>query len=185
MRIRSYPQELEEWVTWNGQQILLRPIKPGDAAQHLQFFNALDPADIRYRTFMPLRAVTTAQIARFTQIDFDREMAFIATRQRDPGRCETLAEVRCVASPDNERAELAIIVRSDLKRQHLGSILLRKLIDYARNCRIKELIGDILAENGPVIELARRFKFQVNRSRDGGWTVPLILSLQAPLANTR
>jgi acetyltransferase len=185
MRIRSYPQELEEWVTWNGQEILLRPIKPEDAAQHLQFFNALDPADIRYRTFMPLRALTPAQIARFTQIDFDCEMAFIATRQRDPGRAETLGEVRCVADPDNERAELAIIVRSDLKRQHLGSILLKKVIDYARSRRIKELFAETLAENGPVIELMRRFKFQVSRSRDGGWTVPLVLRLQAPLANTR
>jgi len=183
--IRRYPEELEEWVTWNGQHILVRPIKPEDAAQHVQFFNALDPADIRYRTFMSVRELTPAQIARFTQIDFDREMAFIATRPLTPGRDETLGVARCVADPDNERAEFAIIVRSDLKRQRLGSILLKKLIDYARNRGIKELFGDTLAQNSSLIALVRRFKFRVSRSRDGGWTVPLVLPLQADFANTR
>jgi len=90
--------------------------------------------------------------------------------------------VRCVADPDNERAEFAIIIRSDLRRQGLGSILLQKLIDYARNRGIKELFGDTLAENPSVIELVKGFGFRVGTSRDGGWTVPLVLSSEADFA---
>jgi GNAT superfamily N-acetyltransferase len=176
-RRRPYPEELEEWITWNDQRVLLRPIKPDDLAQYAQFFDALDAGDIRSRTFMPLRELTPAQLARFTHIDFDREMAFIATRQREEGREETLGVVRCVAGPDNKRAELGIIVRSDLKRQGLGSILLQKLIDYARNRGIKELFGDALAENRSVIEFMKQFGFRISRSCDG-WTVPLVLTLR-------
>jgi acetyltransferase len=61
--IRPYPEELEEWITWQGRQLLLRPIKPEDGAQHLEFFNALDADDVRYRVFMPMRELQRSQLA--------------------------------------------------------------------------------------------------------------------------
>src|SRR5208282_1158017 len=79
--IRPYPEELEEWISWQGRKVLLRPIRPEDGAQHLEFFNALDPDDIRYRVFILLRELQRAELARLTQIDYDREMAFIATTE--------------------------------------------------------------------------------------------------------
>jgi acetyltransferase len=61
--------------------LLLRPIRPEDGAAHIVFFNALTPEDVRYRMFIRMRELMPSQLARFIQIDYDREMAFIATRQ--------------------------------------------------------------------------------------------------------
>ena len=102
-------------------------------AQHVDFFNALDPDDVRYRVFMRMREIQPSQLARLTQIDYDREMAFVAICERDPGRSETLGVVRAIADPDNVTAEFAIIVRSDLKGKGLGPILVKKVVDYCRS----------------------------------------------------
>jgi len=155
--IRPYPEELEEWIEWQGCQILLRPIKPEDGSQHLEFFNALDPDDIRYRVFTRIRELPRPQLARLTQIDYDREMAFIATCEREAGRFETLGVARAIADPDNVSAEFAIIVRSDLKGQGLGAILLRKLIAYCRSRGTRELIGEALSDNRRLLSLVRHF----------------------------
>lgn len=165
--IRPYPEELEEWISWQGRQVLLRPIKPEDGTQHVEFFNALDPEDVRYRVFMRMRELQRRQLARLTQIDYDREMAFIATYEREPGRFETLGVVRAVADPDNISAEFAIIVRSDMKGQGLGPILLRKLIAYCRSRGTKELVGEALADNRRVIGLVRPFGGAVTHSEPG------------------
>jgi acetyltransferase len=165
--IRPYPEELEEWISWRGRKVLLRPIRPEDGAQHVEFFNALDPDDIRYRVFIRTRELPLSQLARLTQIDYDREMAFIAACEREPGRFETLGVVRAIADPDNVTAEFAIIVRSDLKGQGLGPILFKKLIDYCRSRGTKELVGEALADNQRVIGLVRRFGGVVTHSEPG------------------
>jgi len=165
--IRPYPAELEEWITWDGQPTLVRPIKPEDGPQHIEFFNSLDPVDIHYRMFMMVRELRPSQLARFTQIDYDREMAFIATRKLEDGRWQTLAVARAVADPDNERAEFAIIVRSDLKGQGLGPILLRKLIAYCRSRGTKEIVGEALAGNERVLRLVRHFNGAITHSEPG------------------
>jgi acetyltransferase len=165
--IRPYPEELEEWISWQGRQVLLRPIKPEDGTQHVEFFNALDPEDVRYRVFMRVRELQPPQLARLTQIDYDREMAFIATSEREPGRFETLGVVRAVADPDNVSAEFAVIVRSDMKGQGLGPILFRKLIAYCRSRGTRELVGEGLADNQRVIGLVRRLGGSVSHAESG------------------
>jgi acetyltransferase len=165
--IRPYPEELEEWISWQGRQVLLRPIKPEDGTQHVEFFNALDPQDVRYRVFMRMRELQRPQLARLTQIDYDREMAFIATCEREPGRFETLGVARAIADPDNISAEFAIIVRSDIKGQGLGPILLGKLISYCRSRGTKEIVGEALADNQRVLGLVRRFGGAIGDSAHG------------------
>jgi acetyltransferase len=165
--IRPYPEDLEEWISWQGRKILVRPIRPEDGAQHIEFFNALDPDDVRYRVFMRMRELKPSQLARLTQIDYDREMAFVAISEREPGRFETLGVVRAVADPDNIAAEFAIIVRSDLKGKGLGPILLKKLVDYCRSHGTRELIGEALADNQRVIGLVRGFGGTVVHSEPG------------------
>jgi acetyl-CoA synthetase (ADP-forming)/acetyltransferase len=157
LAIRPYPQELEQEVDWRGGRILLRPIRPEDAPQHQVFFNALDADDVRLRFFSAMRELPPAQLARLTQIDYDRAMAFIATRPGAGGVAETLGVVRAVADPDNQSAEFAIIVRSDLKGQGLGYILFQKLVDYFRGRGTGEIVGDALSENGGVQKLVRHF----------------------------
>ena len=178
LAIRPYPEALEQWLAWHGEQLLLRPIKPEDAPQHLAFFNQLDADDVRYRTFSAMRELQPSHLARLTQIDYDREMAFIATRLCRQGKFETLGVVRAVADPDNISAEFAIIVRSDLKGKGLGRILFAKLLAYFRARGTQEMVGDALSHNKGVQDLARSFGFEIH-SVPGEGTVRMTLDLQA------
>ena len=178
LAIRPYPQEWEEWITWQGGPLLLRPIKPEDGAQHIAFFNALDAEDVRYRMFIRVRQLQPSQLARLTQIDYDREMAFIATRQDNDGQWETLGVARAIADPDNFAAEFAIIVRSDLKAQGLGWILMNLLIEYCRRRGTREIIGETLSQNLRLLKLAKRLGFEIAPADEAG-TMCLRLDLAA------
>ncbi len=176
LAIRPYPQELEEQVEWLRETLLLRPIRPEDTEEHLRFFHSLDPIDVRMRLFVQVRELQVSQLARMTQIDYDREMAFIAVRKRDDGSDETLGVVRGVADPDNDKAEFAIIIRSDLKGMGLGHILMDKLIAYFRQRGTRQLVGEALSDNRPMIELMHELGFTV-RSQVGEGTVELTMDL--------
>jgi acetyltransferase len=162
LAIRPYPAELEETIRWQGQTLLLRALKPEDGEAHIAFFNALDPEDVRYRMFIRMRQLPPAQLARLTQIDYDREMAFIATRQAADGRQETVAVARVIADPDNIQAEFAIIVRSDLKGGGLGPILMRKLIAYCRARGTQEIVGEALTQNSHLLSMVKKLGFEVH-----------------------
>ncbi len=162
LAIRPYPQEWEKTISWQGKPLLLRPVKPEDGAAHIAFFNALDPEDVRYRMFIRTRQLQPAQLARLTQIDYDREMAFIATRMREDGQPETLGVARAIADPDNISAEFAVIVRSDLKGQGLGQILMRYLIDYCRSRGTRQLVGECLRGNSRILQLALKLGFEID-----------------------
>lgn len=157
-----YPDHLTERRLWDGREICLRPIRPEDGQAHQKFFATLDPEDVRYRFFVRMREILPSQLARFTQIDYDREMAFIATC-KDNGGETTLGVVRAICDPDRVRAEFAIIVRSDLKGKGLGSVLMEKLLNYLRDLRIYEVTGQALASNASLLGLAHRFGFHVTR----------------------
>jgi acetyltransferase len=176
LAIRPYPQELEETIAWSGKPLTLRPVRPEDGAAHVAFFNALTAEDVRYRMFIRVRELQPSQLARFTQVDYDREMAFIATRLTLEGQPETLGVARVVADPDNVKAEFAVIVRSDVKRQGLGRILMHKLIAYCRNRGTGEIVGEALSQNRPLLKLAHQLGFEVTPTSDDG-TVQLRLVL--------
>ncbi len=161
LAIRPYPAELEEVLPWDGGTVLLRPIRPEDGPAHVAFFNALTPDDVRYRMFVRVRELQPAQLARFTQIDYDREMAFVATRPGPDGHDETLGVGRVVADPDNVSAEFAVTVRSDLKGKGLGRMLMDKLIAYCRARGTREIVGEALPQNAPVIGLVKKLGFTV------------------------
>lgn len=178
MAIRPYPQELEQELAWQGRTIVLRPIRPEDAPQHLAFFRALAPDDVRLRFFSAMRELPPSQLARLTQIDYDRAMAFIATASGADGQPETLGVVRAVVDSDNQSAEFAIIVRSDLKGLGLGRILFQKLVDYFRDRGTAELSGEALSENHGVQDLVRHFGGAVLPHAEAGM-VNLRLPLQS------
>jgi acetyltransferase len=166
LAIRPYPQQLERVVQWRREPLLLRPIRPEDGAAHLALFAALTPEDIRMRLFAPQKALTPSQLARFTQIDYDREMAFIATRAGADGAPETLAVARAVADPDNLCAEFAVLVRSDLKGAGLGRLLMTELIAYCRARGTGAIIGETLSDNHGMQALARALGFTLTRDGD-------------------
>ncbi len=183
LAIRPYPHELEELVDWGDRALVLRPIRPEDTQQHLRFLQQLSPHDIRMRVFHTRRYIAPSELARLTQIDYEREMAFIATVQTADGGWETLGVVRAVADPENARAEYGIIVRSDIKGKGLGRILFEKIIRYCRNRGTGTLIGDVLKENKRMLDLARQLGFEVSRSEEPGiMRVELNLQGTAPSA---
>ncbi len=161
LAIRPYPQDQEERIDWDGRKILLRPIRPEDEPQHSEFFESLTPEDIHYRFFGMIRQPPHSQLARMTQIDYDREIAFIATTDKEHGGKQTLGVARAITDPDNITAEFAIIVRSDLKNRGLGRILLEKIIRYCRNRGTQELVAITLSDNVCMLKLARSLGFVV------------------------
>jgi len=168
MAIRPYPKELEEWIDWGGERVLLRPIRPEDGERHLRFFARLDPEDVRMRVFVPLRELQSSQLARLTQIDYDREMAFVALVQSAGGDWETLGVARAVTDPDNTEAEFAVIVRSHLKAKGLGALLMRKLIAYCRSRGTARIAGETLFDNAPMQKLATRLGFTLEPALEPG-----------------
>ena len=175
--IRPYPKELEERVEVGGRSLLLRPIRPEDRAKHEAFLARNTPTDMHARFFRMVRELPPSELARFTQIDYEREMAFIAVGEDDQGVEETLGVARAYADPDNVEAEFAIIVRSDLKGLGLGAALLTKLIDYCRGRGTLRLIGEAFADNDRMLRLARECGFRITGRHDG--IVGLALDLQA------
>lgn len=158
--IRPYPAELVESFLWTldgrTHTVTLRPIRPEDEVQHLSFLLRLDPEDIRMRLFYSRRRIERSELARLTQIDYEREMAFIATWHPDDAHAtqETLGVVRVIADPDNVEAEFGILVRSDLKQAGLGRRLMDKVIAYLRQRGTQRLIATVLLENHRMLALA-------------------------------
>lgn len=158
--IRPYPQHWVEAQEWQGERITLRPIRAEDGAQHRAFLERLSPEDIRLRVFHSRRTIEPSELARLTQIDYDREFAFVATRALADGGEETLGAVRAITDPDNDAAEFGVIVRSDLKGRGLGTRLMDKLVRCLREHGTQRLVGTVLRENGDMLELARHIGFQ-------------------------
>jgi acetyltransferase len=157
--ILPYPRQLEQVVPWRGGDLLVRPVRPEDAPAHLEFFAALDPSDVRARAMAAVSMLRPGDVARLTQIDYDREMAFVATRQRPDGSSETLGVARSHATPDRASAEFAVIVRSDLKGKGLGGVLMAKLIAHCRSAGVGEIVGETFADNDKMLKMARALGF--------------------------
>jgi acetyltransferase len=119
---------------------------------------------MRYRFFSFRREFSQETLARWTQIDYDREMAFVAVPASGPP--ETLGVVRAIADPDNVRAEYAIVIRSALKGQGLGHALMAKMIRYLCSRGTQAMFGHVLAHNDRMLKLARRLGFTVRASQD-------------------
>ncbi|MQX35186.1 bifunctional acetate--CoA ligase family protein/GNAT family N-acetyltransferase [Roseospira navarrensis] len=162
MAIRPYPKTLEEWFTMtDGRSVLLRPIRPEDEPKHYEFVSRLTPEDIRFRFFGLVKELPHDQMARLTQIDYAREMAFIARADLDKdGEEETLGVVRTVTDADNQRTEFSIVVRSDLKGSGLGLALLEKMIRYARDRGTTTMIGQVLKDNTRMLHFCENLGFK-------------------------
>jgi acetyltransferase len=161
LAIRPYPRELEETVKLrSGDEVLIRPIRPEDGPAHEAFVDRITADDLRFRLLGVIRDIPPTEMARLTQIDYDREMAFIATQTDGDGQEETLAVVRSVADADNTQADFAIMVRSDLKRAGLGRILMEKIIRYCRSRGLREIVGEVLPDNAAMLHLTEKLGFQ-------------------------
>ncbi len=179
LAIRPYPKELEESIRLgDGRSLLLRPILPEDEPALQAAFATLTPEEVRLRFFVAMSTLSHMLAARFTQIDYDREMALILTEPGIAGKTPIHGVVRIIADPDNERAEYALIVHHDMTGMGLGIMLLRRIIDYARNRGIKEIYGDVLRENRTMLKLCRALGFTEANMPDELMIVRVVLKLQ-------
>jgi len=176
LAIRPYPDYLEETAqSAGGLDILLRPIRPEDETSHREFMNKLSSEDLRMRFFGYVHEFTHSQLAKLTQIDYDREMAFVATTTEEPP--ETLGVVRTFFDPDNVYSEFAIVVRTDIKEKGIGKLLMQKMIRFCKQRNTHYLTAYTLRENKAMQHLAKKLGFEVNSIPDDPETVELKLDL--------
>ena len=179
MAIHPYPAELETELTpKSGQSLRVRPIRPEDAAMEQAFVAALSEQS-RYMRFMQhLRGLTPQMLERFTQVDYDRELALVALDEStDPEAI--VAVVRYVANWDRESAEFAIVVADAWQGRGVGVALMRMLIDCARKRGFRRLVGSVLAINAPMLRLMQALGFVVEADPDDRDQVIVTLELRA------
>ncbi|NGZ67032.1 bifunctional acetate--CoA ligase family protein/GNAT family N-acetyltransferase [Vibrio aestuarianus subsp. cardii] len=176
LAIRPYPSELEERVTLRDNSVvMLRPILPEDEPQHAEFIHNVSKEDLYKRFFSDVGEFNHEALANFTQIDYDREMAFVAVDNND-GEGKIIGVSRALINPENTDAEFAILIRSDLKGNGLGKILLQKVIDYCRLKGTVQISGMTMPTNRGMLTLAQKLGFEVDIHFEDG-TADMVLVL--------
>ena len=172
--IRPYPAEWETTLNFDHGTYLVRPIRPTDVNLYPAFLEKMTAEDLRlrflgYRKFFP-----TSMLVRLTQLDYDREMAFVAL---DISSGELCGIARLSADPDHEVAEYGLVIRSDLKGKGLGWALLKHLIAYSTADGIRQIEGIIARENSAMLTMCRELGFKLRRDPDEGGLVIATLDL--------
>jgi len=166
MAIHPYPAHLiTHWQLPDGTNLTIRPIRPEDAGIEQAFVRGLS-AEAKYFRFMDaLQELSQGMLVRFTQIDYDREMALIAVLEQD-GQEQELGVCRYVASADGQSCEFALVVADEWQNKGIGNKLMNCLFDAARAKGIKVMEGEVLAANRSMLELVRRLGFAVSASQE-------------------
>jgi len=158
LAIRPYPANLESSATLGGERVGIRPIRPEDAALEMAFVEGLSARSARLRFMSGLRSLTGEMLARFTQIDYDREMALIATVGAGASERQ-VAVVRYITMPDATSCEFAIALADDWQGRGLGRHLMGKIIDAARGAGLTTMSGWVLADNRGMLALCHKLGF--------------------------
>jgi len=159
MAIHPYPSHLiTEFQTPDGRSVTIRPIRPEDADLEQEFVKQLAPETKYYRFMNTLRELSQAQLVRLTQIDYDREMAFLAITEEE-GREIEIGVARYATNPDGESCEFAIVVADTWQGKGLARRLMGVIIDTARSRGLKYMNGDFLAENRRMIQFVSSLGF--------------------------
>lgn len=172
--IRPYPEEWTTQLTVGAETFMMRPIKPADISLYPDFLAQVSPDDIRLRFLAPRRAFPDDMLKRLTQLDYDRDIAFVALTRA--GKLAAVARLSC--DPDRERAEYAILVRTDLQGRGLGWAMLHRLIAYARVEKIGRIEGIVLADNEKMLAMCRESGFAIEPHPDepGAKKVTLVVA---------
>ena len=178
MAIHPYPAHLvTQWQPREGPPVTLRPIRPEDATIEQAFVQSLSAESRHFRFMNMLRELTPLMLARFTQIDYDREMAFVATLD-EKGAEREIGVARYVTNPDGESCEFAIAVADEWQRRGLGRRFMTVLIDVARSRGLREMMGHVLAENRSMLALCDSLGFSIGESTEGPQVRRVSLALQ-------
>jgi len=178
MAIHPYPNELVVAIeTHSGLNVSIRPIRPEDANLELDFVKHLSERS-RYLRFMnSMQTLTPKMLSRFTQIDYDREMAFIATTTNDQNQTIEIGVTRYTTNPDGQSCEMAIVVRDDYQHQGVAKVLLTSLIQHAKSKGLHKMEGEVLSENTSMLALVKQFNFSLKTHVEDKGVIQIELDL--------
>ncbi|MEE4603247.1 MAG: bifunctional acetate--CoA ligase family protein/GNAT family N-acetyltransferase [Desulfobacteraceae bacterium] len=166
--IGPYPEEDEShMVSVDGRRIFIRPVKPEDAPLFTALFKVLSPTTIYYRFFGMLKELKPEMLARFTQIDYDREVALVAIDE-DSETDRMLGVARIIGDPDGKTGEFAVLVGDAWQGKGIGSNLLEKCLSIAEKRGFKKVHGIVLHENKNMLALGKKLGFDIKRDPDCG-----------------
>jgi len=173
--VRPYPSEWERHIVLaDGWRIFIRPMRPEDEELVRQFLAHVSAEDLRLRFFAPIKDFGHAFVARLTQLDYARAMALNAI---DEATGEMVGGVRLVSDANYESGEYAVLLRSDLKGRGLGWTLMQLIIEYARSEGVRQIEGQVLAENVVMLRMCRDLGFSVEPEPDSGDIMKVVLTL--------
>lgn len=165
LAVRPYPDNWRRTLeVKGGWRVKTRPIRPEDEPLLMELAQQISPEDLRLRFFAPMKEFTHAFIARLTQLDYARAMAFVALDEAG----KIIGVVRLHADSAYETAEYAILLRSDLKGRGLGWAMMKLLIEYAKSEGLKYLTGQVLRGNQAMLQMCRDLGFSVKADPDDG-----------------
>jgi acetyltransferase len=157
--VRPYPSQWQRHLeVKDGWRVFARPIRPEDEPQIHEFLHRVSSQDLRLRFFAPMKEFSHEFIARLTQLDYARAMAFVAF---DEATNELVGVVRIHSDSIYQNGEYAILLRSDLKGRGLGWTLMQLIIEYARSEGLKRISGQVLQENSAMLNMCRELGFAV------------------------
>lgn len=169
------------WKSPHGRKLLLRRMRPDDAASVRDFLNRLSPTARRYRFFSPVNNFSEQMVNRLVDIDHSRECA-LAVVCLEQGREISVGGGRFVVDESGDACEFSVLVGDDWQGQGIGRRILATLIERAARRGLQRISGDVLAENRGMIALGRALKFRVTASDDGPAVVRLVRELAPPPA---
>jgi acetyltransferase len=159
--ISAYPNQYEyELELENLGRLLIRPIKPEDAPLLSGLFDSLSPQTIYYRFFTPLKSLPHSMLSRFTQIDYDREIALVAIQDSKTEE-KMLGVSRVILGKDQKSAEFAILISDHWQGKGIGAELLKRCLAISKERNIEEVYGVVLAENTTMLALGRKLGFEM------------------------
>ena len=174
--VAPYPKDIETTLALkDGTEVLVRPVRPEDEEMYRSFFEKVPQDDLRLRFFAPVKAFSHAFLARLTQIDYARAYA-VAAIKVETG--ELLGGVRLMMNADRTEGEYAILLGPQVKGQGLGWKLMKLMIDYGRRLELDHIEGQVLTENGPMLQMCRSLGFRLRESREEPGVTIVTLNLR-------
>jgi acetyltransferase len=156
--VRPYPTEWERQLqVKDGWKVCVRPMRPDDEPAIVKLLQHVSPEDLRLRFFHSVKEFSHQFVGRLTQLDYARAMAFVAL---DPASGDVIGVVRLHSDSHYEKAEYAVLLRSDLKGKGLGWALMQLLIEYARSEGLRSLYGEVLNENTTMLAMCHDLGFK-------------------------
>lgn len=162
MAIYPYPTHMaSNWQLADGTDVLIRPIRPEDAALSQDFVRNLSEESRYFRYMNSVHELSDAMLVRFTQIDYSREMALVAVTEDEYKNEIELGVTRYAINPDGESCEFALVVADSMRGKGLGHKLLTLLMDAARVAGLKRIEGEVLKSNASMLKLMTRLGFSI------------------------